>query len=42
MQLFAQMSMEDSLNLGKTRSLKGKNEPVQPEKKIKNRNRKVN
>jgi hypothetical protein len=42
MQLFAQMSMEDSLNLGKTRSLKGKNEPVQPEKKLKNRNRKVN
>jgi hypothetical protein len=35
MQLFAQMSMEDSLNLGKTRSLKGKNKPVQPEKKIK-------
>ena len=41
MQLFAQMSMEDSLNLGKTSSLKGTKKPVQPDKKQKSRKTEV-
>jgi hypothetical protein len=33
MQLFAQMSAEDSLSSGKANALKGIRKPVQPEKK---------